>query len=495
MTYDVVVVGGGCSGMSAAIALARFGHRVLLVENDRRLGPVLRGFERQGVHFDTGFHYVGGLGKGEILDTLFRFLGLSRHLNPYPFQPDGFDLCRFERLGRELAMPYGGELFQGLLGVAFPGAQERVAEYLEEVQGVFNSSPFLNLQLPAAVDDLLSFTDGPTLLGRLTTLTPDKVLQTMLALPCLLYGVSPAESSFANHALVAGSYLSSVHGLHGGGRALVTAFERELAAAGVDVACGSAVASILTADRAVSGVTLADGRRFSASHCLFTGHPALLPDLLPAGALRPAFCKRLKQYPETPAAFMLFGVLQEPVPLFEGRNVFLTRATAPGELLGGEDATVYLAGGDRLPDGRRAFTAMGTASFADYEPWQDSFTGCRPPAYEAHKSRMAQAMLERICSACPELDGRLRILDAATPLTMRDWAASPKGSLYGIRHTAEHFPMLPMTKIKGLLMAGQSVLLPGVLGAMVSAMVTCSLMVGLEPLRKELRQCSDSASS
>jgi all-trans-retinol 13,14-reductase len=52
-----------------------------------------------------------------------------------------------------------------------------------------------------------------------------------------------------------------------------------------------------------------------------------------------------------------------------------------------------------------------------------------------------------------------------------------------------------MTKLKGLLLAGQSVLLPGVLGAMVSAMVACSLLVGLDPLRKELRQCSDSASS
>jgi all-trans-retinol 13,14-reductase len=108
---------------------------------------------------------------------------------------------------------------------------------------------------------------------------------------------------------------------------------------------------------------------------------------------------------------------------------------------------------------------------------------------------MVEALLERICLGCPELDGRLQIIEAATPLTMRDWAASPRGSLYGLRHTVDQFPLLPMTKVEGLLLAGQSVLLPGVLGAVVSAMVACSLVVGLEPLRKELRQCIDSALS
>lgn len=495
MTYDAVVVGGGCSGMSAAITLARFGRRVLLIEGDRRLAPVLRGFNRQGVHFDTGFHYVGGLGKGEILDTLFRFLGLSRHLRPFAFRSEGFDLCRLQTVGRDVAMPYGEALFSGGLERDFPGEQEGVSRYLEAVRKVFSSSPFLDLQRSAVSDDLLFFADGPTLLDRLSAMTTDTLLQTVLALPCLLYGVAPAEASFANHALVAGSYLSSVHGLKGGGGALAAAFERELADAGAEVACGSPVVSINLSDRAVSGVTLEDGRQYKAGHCLFTGHPSLLSGLLAPGALRPSFYKRLAQYPETPSAFMAFGVLQEPVALFEGRNVFLTRATSPGDLLRNADDTVYLAGGEYLPDGRQAFTAMGMASFADFEPWCQSVTGRRPADYTACKDRMVEALLERICLGCPELDGRLQIIEAATPLTMRDWAASPRGSLYGLRHTVDQFPLLPMTKVEGLLLAGQSVLLPGVLGAVVSAMVACSLVVGLEPLRKELRQCIDSALS
>lgn len=494
MTYDVAVIGGGCAGMSAAIALARFGRRVLLIEKDTRLAPVLRGFERQGVHFDTGFHYAGGLGRGQILDTLFRFLGLARHVKPFAFRAEGYELCRLQTLGRDVAVPYGSELLQGRLQEAFPGQQQSVARHLDAVRRVFSRSPFLNLQRPAASDDLLSFGDGPTLLDHLTALTTDEVLQTVLALPCLLYGVAPAEAAFNTHALVAGSYLSSVHGLEGGGKALAAAFARQLAAAGVDVVCGHAVTAIALEDRAVSGVVLADGRRYRARCCLYTGHPTLLAELLAPGSLRPSFARRLAGYPETPPAFMAFGVLPAPVPLLDRRNVFLTEATSPRDLLVPGDRTLYLAGGETLPDGRQAFTVMGAASWSDFMPWRGSVTGRRPAAYTLCKERLVASLLERLRSACPELEG-LRIVEAATPLTMRDWAASPRGSLYGLRHTAEQFPLLPMTRIKGLLLAGQSVLLPGILGAMVSAMVACSLLVGLEPLRKELRQCSDSASS
>lgn len=495
MTCDAVVIGGGCAGMSAAITLARFGRKVVLIEGDRRLAPVLRGFERQGLHFDTGFHYVGGLGAGEVLDTLFRFLGLAPHLAPVPYRSDGFDVCRFERLGREVAIPYGDELLQERLGRAFPGQEGLVGDYLDDVLKVWNSSLFLNLHKAASADELLSFGDGPTLASRLAACGSDELLQTCLALPCLLYGSTPEEASFANHALVAGSYFSSVHGLRGGGRSLVEGFNKALAEAGVEVICGARVAGIDVENRRLSGVSLADGRRIVARHCIYTGHPSYLPDLLPPGGLRPSFYRRLREYPETPSAFMLFGVLSKEMPLLGGRNLFLTRAVRPAQLLGEQQDTVYLTGGDCLDDGRQVVTAFSTTDFSEYEPWRASVSGQRPAAYYDLKQRHAAALLERIGSGCPELKGNLEIVESASPLTMRDWAASPRGSLYGLRHTAEDFPLLPMTRIDGLLLAGQSVLLPGVLGATVSAMVACSLMLGLEELRKELRQCSRSASS
>ena len=72
-----VVVGSGISGLSAAIFLARQGHAVTVLEAASSPAPLLRGFRRQGLHFDTGFHCGGGLHEGGVLRRWLRALGVG----------------------------------------------------------------------------------------------------------------------------------------------------------------------------------------------------------------------------------------------------------------------------------------------------------------------------------------------------------------------------------------------------------------------------------
>ncbi len=53
---DVVVVGGGLSGITAALDCADGGARVTLVEVRRRLGGAAYSFERDGLEMDNGQH-------------------------------------------------------------------------------------------------------------------------------------------------------------------------------------------------------------------------------------------------------------------------------------------------------------------------------------------------------------------------------------------------------------------------------------------------------
>ncbi len=101
MRYDFVVIGAGISGITSAITLAKNGYQVALLEKTERTAPLLRGFSRRGVHFDTGFHYTGGLGAGEPLDLFFRYLGLSDRIDSFPYDAEGFDHFRCERPGFE----------------------------------------------------------------------------------------------------------------------------------------------------------------------------------------------------------------------------------------------------------------------------------------------------------------------------------------------------------------------------------------------------------
>src|SRR5450631_4789282 len=72
--FNVIVVGSGMGGMSCAAALARTGHRVLLLEQYDKIGGQSHSFTRNDFRWDPGLHYLGGLAPGEperaVLDWL-----------------------------------------------------------------------------------------------------------------------------------------------------------------------------------------------------------------------------------------------------------------------------------------------------------------------------------------------------------------------------------------------------------------------------------------
>ncbi|MGG2320038.1 hypothetical protein, partial [Salmonella enterica] len=74
---------------------------------------------------------------------------------------------------------------------------------------------------------------------------------------------------------------------------------------------------------------------------------------------------------------------------------------------------------------------------------------------------------------------------ATTPLTYRDYLATPDGSIYGIAKDYNE-PLKTMistqTKIPNLYLTGQNVKLHGMLGVALTALVTCSAIMGREHL-------------
>ena len=96
-----------------------------------------------------------------------------------------------------------------------------------------------------------------------------------------------------------------------------------------------------------------------------------------------------------------------------------------------------------------------------------------------------------VCSVQRYWDGLLdnfRVINIASPLTFRDELDYVQGAVYGVEHGMDQFAVGARTKLPGLWLSGQSTLMPGIVGASLSAMITVGGLVGLESLWQEIRK-------
>ncbi len=490
MAYDAIIIGAGLSGLASALLLARNGRKVLVVEKHRAPAPVLSGFERGGLYFDSGFHYAGGLGDNGPLHHLLNYLGLGDKLEFFPYAEDGFDSLRLTASDSEFALPVGFANIRSYLLEKFPDAALEINLYLDEVASTWRNSPYLDLTADFS-DFNLSSVHECSVRQRLEVFTPWPQLQSLLSMHCLLYGVPPESAPFSLNAQVAGSYYDSVHGIVGGGRSLVQGLLSEAEKLGVEIQCNADVEGILVEKGVTSGVRLRTGTEIAAPIVIATLNPALLPELLPHTSMRPAYLKRLKRLQQTCSAYIVYGRNPEPLEFLRGRNLFVqpkdggvVEIDAPLEQRG-----FYLAGADQ--GGKNAPTGLigiVPAQFSEVECF-NLIGKQRSPEYCDWKQMMTEWLTKSFRQSCPELS-QFEVLELATPLTLRDYSSAPSGAIYGVARNIGQYNPLSVTRQPGLFLAGQGVAVCGLMGAIVSSYLACGSILGHDFLRGELKKWS-----
>jgi phytoene desaturase len=310
---DVVVVGAGIGGLSAAVALAARGLSVDVLEAGERVGGKVGIAVVDGVEVDTG---PSVLTLPDAIDRVLRLAGTSLEAEiplvaPEPafryLYPDGAAIDVHADPARTLAS------VRASLG---PKAAAELAGFLEYSGRIWKAAAPHFVYGPAPTPRALAL-GGPAALALLPRIDPlrtmwgairgrvrDWHLQWLLARYATYNGSdvrrAPATLSCISHVeLSLGGW-----GVRGGMHELALALARAAERAGARIHLGTRVERIVVHGGRVSGVETADGRRWPASSVVGNADAAhVLGELLPREARR-------RSSPETPSMSGWVGVLK-----------------------------------------------------------------------------------------------------------------------------------------------------------------------------------------
>lgn len=483
--YDVIVVGGGLGGLTAAAALADAGRAVLVVERHDRLGGYAHAFRRGAYHFDSAVHMIGGGGDGGLIRELLRTLDVADRCDFTPLTP-----CYAASYpGLELAVPAGVDAFVDAHARAFPGAAAGLATLMAQCARVRDElrhaaelpSPLDALTVPERFPTLTTFRRA-TLRDVMHAAIPDPKLQAVYATLWPFLGLPPAQLSFVYWATMLLSYVEDgAFYCRGTFQRLAEALGEAVAHRGGEILLRSVVRRIRIDGGRVAGIVLENGQHVDAPVVISNADARqTAEELVGCAAVPPRYLRRLQRLEPSVSAFVVYAATDLDLPaLLPGHETFVYGDWS-------HDATYR-----RLPAAAPAWLSMTVPTMSDpaLAPAGEHLLllttlvpGTTARNWAREKAAYTDAMLAVAERRLPGLGAHLRFVESATPRTMERYTRNTAGAIYGWALSPKQVGPGrpgPRTPIAGLHLAGHWTRPGGgVYGVVASGLETAKIVLG-----------------
>ncbi|WP_076789957.1 NAD(P)/FAD-dependent oxidoreductase [Chlorobium sp. KB01] len=466
---DVIIIGAGIGGLTAAVLLQERGISTLLFEKNRYPGGSCSAFQREGYSFDAGASVFYGFGENGSSGTLnlhtriFRKLGIQVETIHDPVQihyhlPNDF----------AVSASYDRKTFLDALIDRFPSEADGIRAFyreLDDVHAILSSLPAGSLE---DVNHLLTVVAGyplKTISLALKTFRSmgktarryirDEELLRFIDIEAYSWAVQDAVSTPLVNAgiCLADRHYGGINYPVGGSGAIPKALCLGIEKFGGQIRFQSAVSAILVENGEARGVRLADGSEYFAKAVISN---ATVWDTFNRLISDSRYRIEKERFQQAPSWFQLFlGVDSSVIPAGFSVHHILVDDWKCYNQPGG---TIYFSAPTLLdpslaPAGKHIVHAFVTA---EMEAWQQYDRG--GSEYREAKERFADRIIARTERILPGLAHAVELKVLATPLTHERYLNRFNGSYGPLLKPGQNILQKPQntTPVKNLFAVGDS---------------------------------------
>lgn len=494
ITVDVIVIGSGIGGLTAAALLAKSGKSVLVIEQHDRAGGYAHGFKRKHYQFDSGVHLTSGCSPegykgGQILYKVLQTLAVYNQLNFIRIDP--FSYVEFPDVN--VTLPLTLEAFITKISQQFPNQSEglrsllsiclQLSEQVAKADDIMatQDSEKIHQQLP-----LLFHYKRATLASVWGDFIQDKQLQAIFASHWPYLGLPPEKVSFIYWAIMLIGYLvDGSYYCKGGFQKLADSLVSGLKKHGGHIRYKSKVSTISVQNNQVQSLCLASGETFYARTIISNADARqTVYNMVGAEYFPKRYLTRFKQMQPSTSLFVVYlasnldlkaqGIHHEGFYYdhIDHEFNYSTAFTDPEKVSWLSITVPTLIDASLAPKGEHIIVLTRLVDFDSHADWK------------AVKAHYVEKMLDYADTKIKGLKKSVLFLEAGSPETLVRYTANYKGAAYGWAATPEQIGanrLANKSPIDGLYFAGHwSTPGGGVYGACYSGVLTAQKILGIK---------------
>jgi len=489
--YDVIVIGSGIGGLSAASLLSLAGKKVLVVERHDRPGGFAHYFRRGSYSFDAAVHLVGGCGPGGLIDLLLRTIGVQdscEFIKTDPFYTSVFPDLRVDA-------PLGKTEFIEAHAALFP--QERknfkallaICEKINEEVKTFSADPTI-LDLVRAIrksPTLVKYSNA-TLEQVMSKHTRDEKLKAVFSTLWPYLGLPPSRLSFLYWSVMLMSYLEEgAYYCKGTFQNFANAFVTSLQNSGGELMLHSRVERILMKQGKVTGVKLENGEEIKAPTVVSNVDATqTFEEMVGEKKLPGSYLKKLRRMKPSLSAFVIYLATDLDLKQLGAKHEMFyydswDHEEAYNSMTRGEvSGSSLIVNSPTLTDPSLAPQGKSLMSITSLMPYDIG------ASWREEKEKYAEKLMERMESKFPGLGKHTLMMEGATPRTMERYTLNLTGAIYGWEVSPRQVGRNRLghkTPIGGLYLSGHWTQPGGgIYGVTVSGIQTAQMILGYKDI-------------